>query len=431
MSVGDDAGNFTLGPDSVVSAGGLAVTQANPAGTLTVNGTLNLTGGESDIGGTAIAVAPSAPGKGLNIAGSTTKLKTTGNVTATGAEALKVAGAEMTVGALEANAGSTSVTNNGTLTVNGTLKATGDDAIKVSGTGSELIANGDLDLSGSTDKSVIEISGSASMTAKAGKILTKREDGIITSSVGGMIGVTDSSAGYVNLDGIADWISNNFSDDAETGKKKVSLDQVSQIMGALNGNGKDSRLLLKLGDNFNWSDYTIDFGEENPIDYDKFKLVNGVAASDKDIENVNGNVTGTNSWKSAKLKQGEDKLKIGSLGEDNISSEDDVRGDLTLNHPSDGKFVKNSSGAVADVELIGSAKSGDLESTLKLVGDGEVGSVTGSGNSANTKLVLSGEGTNRATITTKDLGTDNNALGVVALDNAKGCLLYTSPSPRD
>lgn len=420
LSVGDDAGNFTLGPDSVVSAGGLAVTQANPAGTLTVNGTLNLTGGESDIGGTAIAVAPSAPGKGLNIAGSTTKLKTTGNVTATGAEALKVAGAEMTVGALEANAGSTSVTNNGTLTVNGTLKATGDDAIKVSGTGSELIANGDLDLSGSTDKSVIEISGSASMTAKAGKILTKREDGIITSSVGGIIGVTDSSAGYVNLDGIADWISNNFSDDAETGKKKVSLDQVSQIMGALNGNGKDSRLLLKLGDNFNWSDYTIDFGEENPIDYDKFKLVNGVAASDKDIENVNGNVTGTNSWKSAKLKQGEDKLKIGSLGEDNISSEDDVRGDLTLNHPSDGKFVKNSSGAVADVELIGSAKSGDLESTLKLVGDGEVGSVTGSGNSANTKLVLSGEGTNRATITTKDLGTDNNALGVVALDNAKG-----------
>lgn len=420
LSVGDDAGHFTLGPDSVVSAGGLAVTQANPAGTLTVNGTLNLTGGESDIGGTAIAVAPSAPGKGLNIAGSTTKLKTTGNVTATGAEALKVAGAEMTVGALEANAGSTSVTNNGKLTVNGTLKATGNDAITVSGTGSELIANGDLDLSGSTDKSVIEISGSASMTAKAGKILTKREDGIITSSVGGMIGVTDSSAGYVNLDGIADWISNNFSDDAETGKKKVSLDQVSQIMGALNGNGKDSRLLLKLGDNFNWSDYTIDFGEENPIDYDKFKLVNGVAASDKDIENVNGNVTGTNSWKSAKLKQGEEKLKIGSLGEDNISSEDDVRGDLTLNHPSDGKFVKNSSGAVADVELIGSAKSRDLESTLKLIGNGEVGSVTGSGNSANTKLVLSGEGTNRATITTKNLGTDNNALGVVALDNAKG-----------
>lgn len=420
LSVGDNDGHFTLGSDSQISAAQLAVTPAESAGRLTVNGTLNLTGGESDIGSADIAVAPTAPGKGLNLDGSTTKLTTTGNVTATGAEALKVAGAEMTVGALEANAGSTSVTNNGTLTVNGTLKATGDDAIKVSGTGSELIANGDLDLSGSTDKSVIEISESASMTAKAGKILTKREDGIITSSVGGMIGVTDSSAGYVNLDGIADWISNNFSDDAETGKKKVSLDQVSQIMGALNGNGKDSRLLLKLGDNFNWSDYTIDFGEENPIDYDKFKLVNGVAASDKDIENVNGNVTGTNSWKSAKLKQGEDKLKIGSLGEDNISSDDDVRGDLTLNHPSDGKFVKNSSGAVADVELIGSAKSGDLESTLKLVGDGEVGSVTGSGNSANTKLVLSGEGTNRATITTKDLGTDNNALGVVALDNAKG-----------
>lgn len=423
LSVGDNDGHFTLGSDSQISAAQLAVTPAESAGRLTVNGTLNLTGGESDIGSADIAVAPTAPGKGLNLDGSTTKLTTTGKITATGTDALKVAGAGMTVGDLETNAGSTSVTNNGKLTVNGTLKATGNDAITVSGTGSELIANGDLDLSGSTDKSVIEISGSASMTAKAGKILTKREDGIITSSVGGMIGVTDSSAGYVNLDGIADWISNNFSDDAETGKKKVSLDQVSQIMGALNGNGKDSRLLLKLGDNFNWSDYTIDFGEENPIDYDKFKLVNGVAASDKDIENVNGNVTGTNSWKSAKLKQGEDKLKIGSLGEDNISSEDDVRGDLTLNHPSDGKFVKNSSGAVADVELIGSAKSGDLESTLKLVGDGEVGSVTGSGNSANTKLVLSGEGTNRATITTKDLGTDNNALGVVALDNAKGTVI--------
>ena len=419
LSVGDDAGNFTLGPDSVVSAGGLAVTQANPAGTLTVNGTLNLTGGESDIGSADIAVIPSAPGKGLNIAGSTTKLKTTGNVTATGAEALKVDGAEMTVGALEADAGSTSVKNNGKLTVNGKLTATGDDAITVSGTGSELIANGDLDLSGSTDKSVIEISGSASMTVKADKILRKGGDGHIASVVGGRIGVTGSSAGYVNLDGIAEWISNNFSDDAETGKKKVSLDQVSQIMGALNGNGKDSRLLLKLGDNFNWSKYEIDFGTENPIDYDKFKLVNGVAASDKDIDNVNDNVTGTNSWKSAKLKQGEDKLKIGSLGVDNIS-EDDVRGDLTLNHPSDGKFVKNSSGAVADVELIGSAKSRDLESTLKLIGNGEVGSVTGSGNSANTKLVLSGEGTNRATITTKNLGTDNNALGVVALDNAKG-----------
>lgn len=420
LSVGDNDGHFTLGSDSQISAAQLAVTPAESAGRLTVNGTLNLTGGESDIGSADIAVAPTAPGKGLNLDGSTTKLTTTGKVTATGTDALKVAGAGMTVGDLETNAGSTSVTNNGTLTVNGTLKATGEDAITVSGSGSKLIANGDLSLSGNTNKSVIEISGSASMTAKADKILRKGEDGNIASVVGGRIGVTDSSAGYVDLDGITDWISNNFNDGIEVGKKKISLDQVSQIMGALNGNGKDSRLLLRLGDAFNWSDYEIDFGEANPIDYDKFKLVNGVAASDKDIDNVNGNVTGTNSWKSAKLKQGEEKLKIGSLGEDNISSDDDVRGDLTLNHPSDEIFVKNSSGAVSDVELIGSAKSGDLESTLKLIGNGEVGSVTGSGNNANTKLVLFGEGTNRATIATKDLGTDNNALGVVALDNAKG-----------
>ena len=420
LSVGDNDGHFTLGSDSQISAAQLAVTPAESAGRLTVNGTLNLTGGESDIGSADIAVAPTAPGKGLNLDGSTTKLTTTGKVTATGTDALKVAGAGMTVGDLETNAGSTSVTNNGTLTVNGTLKATGEDAITVSGSGSKLIANGDLSLSGNTNKSVIEISGSASMTAKADKILRKGEDGNIASVVGGRIGVTDSSAGYVDLDGITDWISNNFNDGIEVRKKKISLDQVSQIMGALNGNGKDSRLLLRLGDAFNWSDYEIDFGEANPIDYDKFKLVNGVAASDKDIDNVNGNVTGTNSWKSAKLKQGEEKLKIGSLGEDNISSDDDVRGDLTLNHPSDEIFVKNSSGAVSDVELIGSAKSGDLESTLKLIGNGEVGSVTGSGNNANTKLVLSGEGTNRATIATKDLGTDNNALGVVALDNAKG-----------
>lgn len=420
LSVGDNDGHFTLGSDSKISAGQLAVTPAESVGRLTVNGTLNLTGGESDIGSADIAVAPTAPGKGLNLDGSTTKLTTTGKVTATGTDALKVAGAGMTVGDLETNAGSTLVTNNGTLTVNGTLKATGEDAITVSGSGSKLIANGDLSLSGNTNKSVIEISGSASMTAKADRILRKGEDGNIASVVGGRIGVTDSSAGYVDLDGITDWISNNFNDGIVEGKKKISLDQVSQIMGALNGNGKDSRLLLRLGDAFNWSDYEIDFGEANPIDYDKFKLVNGVAASDKDIDNVNGNVTGTNSWKSAKLKQGEEKLKIGSLGEDNISSDDDVRGDLTLNHPSDGIFVKNSSGAVADVELIGSAKSGDLESTLKLIGNGEVGSVTGSGNNANTKLVLSGEGTNRATIATKDLGTDNNALGVVALDNAKG-----------
>lgn len=420
LSVGDDAGNFTLGSDSQISAGQLAVTPAESVGRLTVNGTLNLSGGESDIGSADIAVAPTAPGKGLNLDGSTTKLTTTGKVTATGTDALKVAGAGMTVGDLETNAGSTSVTNNGTLTVNGTLKATGDDAIKVSGSGSKLIANGDLSLSGNTNQSVIEISGSASMTAKADKILRKGEDGNIASVVGGRIGVTDSSAGYVDLDGITDWISNNFNDGIEVGKKKISLDQVSQIMGALNGNGKDSRLLLRLGDAFNWSDYEIDFGEANPIDYDKFKLVNGVAASDKDIVNVNGNVTGTNSWKSAKLKQGEGKLKIGSLGGGNNSSDDDVSGDLTLNHPSDGIFVKNSSGEVADVELIGSAKSGDLESTLKLIGNGQVGSVTGSGNNANTKLVLAGEGTNRATIATKDLGTDNNALGVVALDNAKG-----------
>lgn len=423
LSVGDNDGNFTLGSDSQISAGQLAVTPAESVGRLTVNGTLNLTGGESDIGSADIAVAPTAPGKGLNLDGSTTKLTTTGKVTATGTDALKVAGAGMTVGDLETNAGSTSVTNNGTLTVNGTLKATGEDAITVSGSGSKLIANGDLSLSGNTNKSVIEISGSASMTAKADKILRKGEDGNIASVVGGRIGVTDSSAGYVDLDGITDWISNNFNDGIVEGKKKISLDQVSQIMGALNGNGKDSRLLLRLGDDFNWSDYEIDFGEANPIDYDKFKLVNGVAASDKDIDNVNDNVTGTNSWKSAKLKQGEEKLKIGSLGEDNISSDDDVRGDLTLNHPSDEIFVKNSSGEVADVELIGSAKSGDLESTLKLIGNGQVGSVTGSGNSANTKLVLSGEGTNRATIATKDLGTDNNALGVVALDNAKGTVI--------
>lgn len=423
LSVGDNDGNFTLGSDSQISAGQLAVTPAESVGRLTVNGTLNLTGGESDIGSADIAVAPTAPGKGLNLDGSTTKLTTTGKVTATGTDALKVAGAGMTVGDLETNAGSTLVTNNGTLTVNGTLKATGEDAITVSGSGSKLIANGDLSLSGNTNKSVIEISGSASMTAKADKILRKGEDGNIASVVGGMIGVTDSSAGYVDLEGITGWISNNFNDGIVEGKKKISLDQVSQIMGALNGNGKDSRLLLRLGDDFNWSDYEIDFGEANPIDYDKFKLVNGVAASDKDIDNVNGNVTGTNSWKSAKLKQGEEKLKIGSLGEDNISSDDDVRGDLTLNHPSDEIFVKNSSGEVADVELIGSAKSGDLESTLKLIGNGQVGSVTGSGNSANTKLALSGEGTNRATIATKDLGTDNNALGVVALDNAKGTVI--------
>lgn len=413
LSVGDNDGNFTLGSDSLISAGRLAVTPAESAGVLTVNGTLNLTGGESDIGSADIAVAPTAPGKGLNLDGSTTKLTTTGKVTATGTDALKVAGAEMTVGDLETNAGSTSVTNNGTLTVNGTLKATGDDAIKVSGSGSKLIANGELRLSGNTNQSVIEISESASMTAKADKILKKGDNGNIESLVGGMIGVTGSSAGYVDLEGITDWISNNFNDGIEVGKKKISLDQVSQIMGALNGNGKKSQLLLRLGDDFNWSDYEIDFGLENPIDYDKFKLVNGVAASDKDIVNVNGNVTGTNSWKSAQLKQGEEgeKLKIGS---------NDVSGNLTLNHPSDEIFVKNSSGEVADVELIGSAKSGDLESTLKLIGNGEVGSVTGSGNSANTKLVLSGEGTNRATIATKDLGTDNNALGVVALDNAKG-----------
>ena len=129
----------------------------------------------------------------------------------------------MTVGALEANAGSTSVTNNGKLTVNGTLKATGDDAIKVSGSGSKLIANGDLSLSGNTNQSVIEISGSASMTAKADKILRKGEDGNIASVVGGRIGVTDSSAGYVDLDGITDWISNNFNDGIEVGKKKISL----------------------------------------------------------------------------------------------------------------------------------------------------------------------------------------------------------------
>lgn len=423
LSVGDNDGNFTLGSDSQISAGQLAVTPAESVGRLTVNGTLNLTGGESDIGSADIAVAPTAPGKGLNLDGSTTKLTTTGKVTATGTDALKVAGAGMTVGDLETNAGSTLVTNNGSLTVNGTLKATGEDAITVSGSGSKLIANGDLSLSGNTNKSVIEISGSASMTAKADKILRKGNNGNIESVVGGMIGVTDSSAGYVDLEGITGWISNNFNDGIVEGKKKISLDQVSQIMGALNGNGKDSRLLLRLGDDFNWSDYEIDFGEANPIDYDKFKLVNGVAASDKDIDNVNGNVTGTNSWKSAKLKQGEEKLKIGSLGEDNISSDDDVRGDLTLNHPSDEIFVKNSSGEVADVELIGSAKSGDLESTLKLIGNGQVGSVTGSGNSANTKLVLSGEGTNRATIATKDLGTDNNALGVVALDNAKGTVI--------
>ena len=146
------------------------------------------------------------------------------------------------------------------------LKATGEDAITVSGSGSKLIANGDLSLSGNTNKSVIEISGSASMTAKADKILRKGEDGNIASVVGGRIGVTDSSASYVDLDGITDWISNNFNDGIEVGKKKISLDQVSQIMGALNGNGKDSRLLLRLGDAFNWSDYEIDFGEANPID---------------------------------------------------------------------------------------------------------------------------------------------------------------------
>lgn len=420
LSVGDNDGNFTLGSDSQISAAQLAVTPAESAGRLTVNGTLNLTGGASDIGSADIAVAPTAPGKGLNLDGSATKLTTTGKVTATGTDALKVAGAGMTVGDLETNAGSTSVTNNGTLTVNGTLKATGEDAITVSGSGSKLIANGDLSLSGNMHKSVIEISESASMTVKADKILKKGDNGNIESLVGGMIGVTGSSSGYVDLEGITEWISNTLNGGIAGEEKKISLDQVSQIMGALNGNGKKSQLLLRLGDAFKWSDYEIDFGLENPIDYDKFKLVNGVAASDKDIVNVNGNVTGTNSWKSAQLKQGEGKLKIGSLGGNNTSSDDDVRGDLTLNHPSDGIFVKNSSGAVADVELIGSAKSGDLESTLKLIGNGEVGSVTGSGNSANTKLVLSGEGTNRATITTKDLGTDNNALGVVALDNAKG-----------
>ena len=420
LSVGDNDGNFTLGSDSQISAAQLAVTPAESAGRLTVNGTLNLTGGASDIGSADIAVAPTAPGKGLNFDGSATKLTTTGKVTATGTDALKVAGAGMTVGDLETNAGSTSVTNNGTLTVNGTLKATGEDAITVSGSGSKLIANGDLSLSGNMHKSVIEISESASMTVKADKILKKGDNGNIEPLVGGMIGVTGSSSGYVDLEGITEWISNTLNGGIAGEEKKISLDQVSQIMGALNGNGKKSQLLLRLGDAFKWSDYEIDFGLENPIDYDKFKLVNGVAASDKDIVNVNGNVTGTNSWKSAQLKQGEGKLKIGSLGGNNTSSDDDVRGDLTLNHPSDGIFVKNSSGAVADVELIGSAKSGDLESTLKLIGNGEVGSVTGSGNSANTKLVLSGEGTNRATITTKDLGTDNNALGVVALDNAKG-----------
>ena len=100
LSVGDNDGHFTLGSDSQISAGQLAVTPAESVGRLTVNGTLNLTGGESDIGSADIAVAPTAPGKGLNLDGSTTKLTTTGKVTATGTDALKVAGAGMTVGDL-------------------------------------------------------------------------------------------------------------------------------------------------------------------------------------------------------------------------------------------------------------------------------------------------------------------------------------------
>ncbi|MDY3273416.1 MAG: autotransporter domain-containing protein [Duodenibacillus sp.] len=499
LTVGDRNGDFTLGSGSVVTtSGGLAKTQETPAGKVTVKGTLNVMGGESNIGATNLEVAPESGGKGLILSGtegSVTKLTTTGSLTtsaggttvgshaelnvgtakANGDAALKVEGGKMIAGSLEAGEKSTSVTNQGSLTVTGGLKATGTDALKVTGTGSSvtttnlnaytgsttvsdggkltvtgalnatgvnavkvtgtgstLDAQGTLAFDGKVNgESVIAIENDGGMKVKAGHAL-KKEGDRITSSLSGMIGVAAGSKGFVELDGLSDWINTNFDPSTEAGKKqKLTYREVRDILAALDGDPDKSKLILKLGNVFDWSEYEINLGSENPIDYDEFKKISGVDASTKDLINVNGDVVGNHSWGSATLKPAvgttpaEEKLKLGSLGENLIDSADDKSGNLTLSKPTDdGYFVKKptpgneNEGTAGDVELIGSSKSGSDPTVLKLVGTGKIGNVTGAGNKAHTKLTIEGkQDAESNTVTAGDLGNSGNELGELLVDN--------------
>ena len=345
---------------------------------------------------------------------------------ATGANALTVNKSSVTTKELTANDGSITVSNQGTLTVTGKLTASGVNAIEISGTDSTLDAQGALEFQNKTvGKSVIEIKDGGTMKVKAKHALKKETDGI-KSALSGMIGVDVGSSGFVELEGLADWFSsiNDFEGSSLVGKeKKLSLTEVKQVLSALDGNPDKSKLLLKLGDSFDWSRYEITLGNENPIDYDEFKLITGVDASDKDLVNVNGTVTGTNSWGSASLKAGEDKLRLGSLGADPDNPDDDMSGNLTLKKPTaDGYFVKNpnvapGSDVSGDVELIGSAKTNDDPTSFKLVGIGTLGNVTASGNKAHTKITFEGkEGEASSVITAGKLGDTSSELGSILID---------------
>ncbi len=348
------------------------------------------------------------------------------SLSATGTNALKVDNSSVTTKELTAGAGSITVSNQGTLTVTGKLTASGDNAIEISGTDSLLDAQGALDFQNKeTGKSVIEIKNGATMKVKAKHALKKESSGI-KSALSGMIGVAADSSGFVHLEDLADWFSsiNGFESSSLTGKeKKLSYTEVKDVLNALDGNPDKSKLLLKLGDSFDWSRYEITLGDENPINYDEFKLITGVDASDKDLVNVNGAVTGTNSWGSASLKTGEDKLRLGSLGADPASSDDDMSGNLTLKKPTtDGYFVKNpnlTSGTdfSGDVELIGSAKENDAPTSLKLVGTGMLGNVTSAGNKAHTKITIEGkESEASSVITVGKLGDTSSELGSILID---------------
>ena len=107
LTVGDRNGDFTLGSGSVVTtSGGLAKTQETPAGKVTVKGTLNVMGGESNIGATNLEVAPESGGKGLILSGtegSVTKLTTTGSLTTSAGGTTVGSHAELNVGTAKAN----------------------------------------------------------------------------------------------------------------------------------------------------------------------------------------------------------------------------------------------------------------------------------------------------------------------------------------
>lgn len=402
------SGSFEVVSGSTVTANkgfSLKDQPADKSGTLTVNGTLNIKGGSSDLGNANVNVksgTTAAADKGLVVGG-------TGS-----GESAKVT----TTGKLTTNAGGTTVNAGSTLTT-GSLAAMGDNAVLVNGGELKVTESGTgaIALTGAAGSSnpVIKLENAGKLTANADSVLqydASAKKFTTASNVGtGLITADSGTSGTLNLVGLESWVANQIDPSLPAGSKvNLTIDQAKEIQTAL---GSGSNILIGM----DMSQFKVSF--DDPVDYTKFKdFSSTVSATGSKVQNVDGDaLTGTNIWGSAGLASGVDKITVGKPVTTSPASSG-TAGKLTLDKAAGngGNFVTKADGTVGDVEIVGAAAS-EPKSWLDLVNGGKIGNITAAGNVANTAVNIKGTDSGK-NFETGSIGASGAAVNDVKLDAA-------------